>query len=61
MKGVDRAGQYLAYYSLPKKTMKWTKKVALWLIDCAIFNSFLVYKNLVVIIYDICAVVSPSL
>jgi hypothetical protein len=46
MKGVDRADQYLAYYSLPRKTIKWTKKVALWFINCAIFNSFLVFKNL---------------
>jgi hypothetical protein len=45
MKGVDRADQYLAYYSLLRKTVKWTKKVALWLINCALFNSFLVYKN----------------
>ncbi|PNF28867.1 hypothetical protein B7P43_G04424 [Cryptotermes secundus] len=29
MKGVDRADQFLAYYSLPRKTVKWTKKVAL--------------------------------
>ncbi|PNF39022.1 hypothetical protein B7P43_G05174 [Cryptotermes secundus] len=46
MKGVDRADQYLAYYSLPRKTVKWTKKVALWLIKCAILNSFLVFKSL---------------
>jgi hypothetical protein len=26
--------------------VKWTKKVSLWLINCALFNSFLVYKNL---------------
>jgi hypothetical protein len=36
----------LAYYSLLRKTVKWMKKVALWLINCALFNSFLVYKNL---------------
>ncbi|PNF38061.1 hypothetical protein B7P43_G00355 [Cryptotermes secundus] len=46
MKGVDRANQYLPYYSLPRKTVKWTKKVALWLINCALFNSFLVFKEL---------------
>jgi hypothetical protein len=46
MKGVDRANQYLAYYSLLTKTVKWTKKVALWLINCALFNSFLVYRSL---------------
>ncbi|PNF19822.1 hypothetical protein B7P43_G14053 [Cryptotermes secundus] len=45
MKGVDRADQFLAYYSLPRKTVKWTKKVALWLINCAIFNSFTVFKK----------------
>jgi hypothetical protein len=46
MKGVDRANQYLAYYSLLRKIVKWTKKeVALWPINCALFNSFLVYKN----------------
>jgi hypothetical protein len=46
MKGVDRADQYLAYYSLLRKTVKWMKKVALWLINRALFNSFSVYKNL---------------
>jgi hypothetical protein len=46
MEGVDRGDQYLACYSLLGKTIKWTKKVAVWLINCAVFNSFLVYKNL---------------
>jgi hypothetical protein len=46
MKGVHRADQYLAYFSLLRKTVKWTKKLALQLINCALFNSFLVYKNL---------------
>jgi hypothetical protein len=44
MKGADRANQYLAYYSLLRKTVKWTKKVAMWLINCALFNSFKFYK-----------------
>jgi hypothetical protein len=47
MKGVDRADRYLAYYSLVRKTVKQTKKAALWLINCALFNSFLVYENLI--------------
>jgi hypothetical protein len=46
MKGADRADQYLAYYSLPRKAVKWTKKVALWLINCALFNSFSVHEIL---------------
>jgi tyrosyl-tRNA synthetase len=46
MKGVDKDNLYLAYYSLLRKTVKWTKKVALWLINYALFNSFSIYKNL---------------
>jgi hypothetical protein len=46
MKGVDRADQYLSYYSLLKKTVKWPKKVALWPIKCALFNSFKIHKKL---------------
>jgi hypothetical protein len=46
IKGVDRANQYLVFYSLLKRNVKGTKKVALWHINCALFNSYLVYKNL---------------
>ena len=46
MKGVDRADQYLSYYSLLRKTVKWPKKVAFWLINCALFNSFRIYQKL---------------
>jgi hypothetical protein len=46
MKGLDRADKCLACYSLLTKTVKRTKKVALWLINCALFSSFLLYKNL---------------
>jgi hypothetical protein len=44
MKGVDRADQYLSYYPILRKTMKWSKKVVLWLINCALFNAFRVYN-----------------
>ena len=46
MKGVDRADQYLSYYSLLRKTVKWPKKVAFWLINCALLNSFQIYQKL---------------
>ena len=46
MKGADRADQYLSYYSLLSKTVKWPKKVAFWLTNCALFNSFLIYQKL---------------
>jgi len=46
MKVVGRADQYLSYYSLLRKTVKWPKKVAFWLIYCALFNSFRIYQKL---------------
>ena len=46
MKGIDRADQYLSYYSLLRKTVKWPKKVAFWLINCALFNSFRICQKL---------------
>jgi hypothetical protein len=44
MNGVDRADQYLSYYSLLRKTVKWTKRVALYLVNCALYNSFRIHK-----------------
>ena len=46
MKGVEGVDQYLSYYSLLRKTVKWPKKVAFWLINCALFNSFQIYQKL---------------
>ena len=43
MKGIDRADQYLRYYSFLRKTVKWSKKVVLYLLNCALFN---VYRTL---------------
>ena len=44
MKGVDRADQYLLYYSILRKTRKWTKRAVMYLLNCAFFNSYLVYN-----------------
>jgi hypothetical protein len=46
MKGVDHADQYLSYYSIVRKTVKWPQMVVLFLLNCALFNSFLMYKTL---------------
>ena len=46
MKGVDRADQYLAYYSITRRTKKWTKRVILYLLNCALFNPFQVFRKL---------------
>jgi hypothetical protein len=46
MKGVDRADQYLIYYSILRKSVKWSKRVVLYLTNCAFFNAFFVYRTL---------------
>ena len=40
MKGVDRADQYFSYYSILRNAVKWSKKVVLYLLNCALFNAF---------------------
>jgi len=40
MKDIDRADQYLSFYSVLRETVKWSKKVVLYLLNCALFNAF---------------------
>ena len=46
MKGIDRADQYMSYYSVLKKTVKWSKKLLLYVLNCVLFNAFFVYRTL---------------
>lgn len=46
MKGVDLADQYLAYNPIIRKTVKWTKKAFMFILNTALFNSFVVFKVL---------------
>jgi hypothetical protein len=46
IKGIDRADQYLRFYSVLSKTVKWLKKVVWYLLNCALFNAFFVEKTL---------------
>jgi len=46
MKDIDRTDQYLGYYSVLKKIIKRSKKVVLYLLNCALFNEFFVYRTL---------------
>ena len=41
MKGIDWADQYLSCYSVLRKTVNWSKKVVLYLLNCGLFNAFL--------------------
>jgi len=45
MSGVDRADQMISYYSCPRKSTKWYKKVIFHLLDIAVWNSFFLYKQ----------------
>jgi len=45
MSGIDRCDQMLSYYSSPRKTIKWYKKVMFHLLDMALWNSFYIYKK----------------
>jgi len=45
MSGVDRADQMISYYSCPRKSAKWYKKVIFHLLDVAVWNSFFLYKQ----------------
>jgi len=40
------ADQHLSYYSVLKKTVKWSKKLVLYLLNCVLFNAFFVYGTL---------------
>jgi len=46
MKDVDRTDQYLSYYSVLRKTAKWSKNMVLYLLNCALFKAFCVYRTL---------------
>ena len=43
MKGVDRGDQFLANSSILRKTLKWSKKLAFFLINCTLFNAYKTY------------------
>jgi hypothetical protein len=46
IKGIDGADQYLSYSSVLKKTIKWLKKVVLYLLNLVLLNVFFVYRAL---------------
>jgi hypothetical protein len=45
IKGTDRSNQYLSFYSVPTKTVKWSKKVVMYLLNCVLCNVFFVYRT----------------
>ena len=45
MKGVDLSNQFISYYELNRKTIKWWKGIFFHLLDKAIANSFIINKK----------------
>ena len=45
MSGVDRADQMMSYYSCPRKTIRWYKKIIFHLLDVAVWNSYYIFKE----------------
>jgi|UniRef100_A0A2S2Q116 hypothetical protein len=45
MSGVDRSDQMISYYSCPRKSAKWYKKVLFHLLDVTLWNTFFIYKK----------------
>ena len=45
MRGVDRADQILHFYPCCRKTMKWRKKLVLFLLHVAAINSSILFKK----------------
>jgi hypothetical protein len=46
MKCADRADQYLSYYSVLRETVKWSKNVVLYLLNCTLCNAFFCVQTL---------------
>lgn len=45
MSGIDCTDQLLKPYEVPRKTLKWYKKVAIHFMQLSMFNSFIVYQK----------------
>ena len=45
MNGVDVADQHTVYYSFVRKTIKWWRKLCFWLLETAVVNSYILYRN----------------
>lgn len=46
MLGVDKLDQLMSYYSFLHKSVKWWRKVFFWLVEVAVVNSYIIYKEL---------------
>ena len=45
MLGVDKLDQMMSYYSFLHKSVKWWQKVFFWLLEGAVVNAYIIYKE----------------
>ena len=45
MNGVDITDQYTVYYSFIRKTVKWWRKLFFWMLETAVVNSYILYRD----------------
>ncbi|XP_045457227.1 piggyBac transposable element-derived protein 4-like [Melitaea cinxia] len=45
MSGIDRCDQMVSYYSCPRKTIRWYKKVIFYMMDIVVWNAFFLYRK----------------
>ncbi|XP_045769865.1 piggyBac transposable element-derived protein 4-like isoform X1 [Maniola jurtina] len=45
MSGIDRSDQMISYYSCPRKTIRWYKKVFFHILDIAVWNAYFLFKK----------------
>ena len=45
MNGVDIADQHTVYYSFIRKTVKWWRKLFFWMLETAVVNSYVLYRE----------------
>ncbi|CAK9832785.1 PiggyBac transposable element-derived protein 4 [Anthophora retusa] len=45
MSGVDRCDQMVSYYSSPRKSIRWYKKLLFHLLDLCVWNSYFIYRQ----------------
>ncbi|KAF0725559.1 piggyBac transposable element-derived protein 4-like [Aphis craccivora] len=45
MSGIDRSDQMISYYSSPRKTIRWYKKVIFHFLDISVWDAYYLYKK----------------
>lgn len=45
MSGIDKSDQMVSYYSTPRKTIRWYKKIIFHLLDISMWNAYYLYKK----------------